>query len=108
MCEFLSTKSPKEIAAWFDANPKVLDILDDKKSAGDMRVILASRAWTEPQRKWLERIGKQLEQETIVDLDALDAGQFKEIGGFSRLNKVFKGELQSILREIADAMWAAA
>ena len=34
-----------------------------------MQKILASRAWTEPQRKWLERIGKQLEQETIVDRD---------------------------------------
>ena len=70
--------------------------------------ILASRAWTDPQRKWLDRIGKQLEQETIVDRDALDAGQFKQMGGFNRLNKVFKGELETILRDIADAMWQAA
>ncbi len=47
-----------------------------------MKKILASRSWTEPQRKWLERIGKQLEYETIVDRDALDSGQFKEMGGF--------------------------
>lgn len=73
-----------------------------------MRTILASRSWTEPQRKWLERIGKQLEQEIIVDRDALDAGQFKQMGGFSRLNKVFKGELETILHDIADAMWQAA
>ena len=73
-----------------------------------MKKILASRQWTEPQRKWLERIGKQLEHEIIVDRDALDAGQFKEMGGFTRLNKVFKGELETILRDIADAMWVAA
>lgn len=73
-----------------------------------MQKILASRSWTEPQRKWLERIGKQLEQEIIVDRDALDAGQFKQMGGFSRLNKVFKGELETILRDIADAMWQVA
>jgi type I restriction enzyme R subunit len=73
-----------------------------------MKKILASRSWTEPQRKWLERIGKQLEHEIIVDRDALDAGQFKEMGGFSRLDKVFRGELETILRDIADAMWQAA
>jgi type I restriction enzyme R subunit len=73
-----------------------------------MKKILASRSWTEPQRKWLERIGKQLEHEIIVDRDALDAGQFKEMGGYTRLNKVFKGELEKILRDIADAMWQAA
>lgn len=73
-----------------------------------MHKILASRSWTEPQRKWLERIGKQLEHEIIVDRDALDAGQFKEMGGFTRLDKVFRGELESILRDIADAMWVAA
>jgi type I restriction enzyme, R subunit len=73
-----------------------------------MQQILASRSWTEPQRKWLDRIGKQLEQEVIVDRDALDAGQFKQMGGFNRLNKVFKGELETILRDIADIMWTAA
>ena len=73
-----------------------------------MQQIMTSRSWTDPQRKWLERIGKQLEQEVIVDRDALDAGQFKELGGFTRLNRIFKGELETILRDIADAMWQAA
>ncbi len=70
-----------------------------------MQQIMTSRPWTDPQRKWLDRIGKQLEQEVIVDRDALDAGQFKEMGGFTRLNKVFKGELETILRDIAEFMW---
>jgi len=73
-----------------------------------MQTILASRPWTDPQRKWLERIGKQLEQEIIVDREALDSGQFKQMGGFNRLNKVFQGELESLLGEIADAMWQTA
>ena len=70
-----------------------------------MKEIMASRPWTDPQRKWLERIGKQLEQELIVDRDALDAGQFKAMGGFDRIDKVFKGELKQILRSICDQMW---
>ena len=73
-----------------------------------MKEIIASRPWTVPQRKWLERIGKQLKQEVIVDREAFDSGQFKAMGGFSRLNKVFKGELESVLRSIAEAMWQVA
>lgn len=73
-----------------------------------MTKILASRPWTQPQRKWLERIGKQLEKEVIVDKEALDRGQFKDHGGFPRLNKVFDGKLAEILKEISDAVWQVA
>lgn len=53
-----------------------------------MKKILASRNWTAPQRKWLERIGKQLKTEVIVDRDAFDRGAFKaQGGGLERINK---------------------
>lgn len=67
--------------------------------------ILASRPWTAPQLKWLDRIGKQLEVETVVDREALDHGQFKAEGGFARLNKVFDGKLEDVLRDLTDAVW---
>lgn len=68
--------------------------------------ILASQPWTTPQRKWLERIGKQLKVETIVDKEALDKGEFKtQGGGFQRLNKTFNGQLSEILVQINDALW---
>ena len=70
-----------------------------------MKKILASRKWTPPQRKWLERIGKQLKQETIVDKEAFDQGQFKAQGGFIRINKTFGGELETILSEINAGIW---
>ena len=70
-----------------------------------MSKILASQQWTVPQKKWLERIGKQLEKETIVDRTALDSGRFKEVGGFNRLNKVFDGKMNEILGEISDELW---
>jgi type I restriction enzyme R subunit len=73
-----------------------------------MKQILTSRPWTVPQRKWLERIGKQLEAEVIVDHEAFEHGQFKAEGGFARLNKVFDGKLDDILKEIADAVWQMA
>jgi type I restriction enzyme R subunit len=67
--------------------------------------IIASRSWTEPQRKWLERIGKQLKLETIVDKVAFEQGQFKSMGGFNRINKTFDGELENILIEINQNIW---
>jgi type I restriction enzyme R subunit len=67
--------------------------------------IIASRSWTEPQRKWLERIGKQLKLETIVDKAALEHGQFKSMGGFNRINITFDGELENILIEINQNIW---
>ncbi|MBD2357035.1 type I restriction-modification system endonuclease [Tolypothrix sp. FACHB-123] len=71
-----------------------------------MKKILASQPWTPPQRKWLERIGKQLKAETIVDREALDKGEFKtQGGGFERLNKTFAGQLEVILAEIGDWIW---
>ena len=73
-----------------------------------MGQILASRPWTKSQRSWLERIGKQFKENTIVDRASIDQGQFKEHGGFVRLNKVFDGQLETLLGEISDAIWATA
>jgi len=71
-----------------------------------MRKILASRSWTPPQRKWLERIGQQLKTEVIVDREAFDRGAFKaQGGGFERLNRAFDGRLEDILVEINDTIW---
>lgn len=70
-----------------------------------MEKILASQRWTAPQRKWLERIGQQLKQETVVDKAALDQGQFKTQGGFKRIDKVFGGNLESIINKIQDSVW---
>ena len=45
----------------------------EERVALAMRRVLASRAWTAPQRQWLERIGKQLRQELVLDRASLDA-----------------------------------
>lgn len=67
--------------------------------------ILSSRPWTERQRKWLERIGKQLVANTVVDKTALDSGVFQQHGGFLRLNKEFDGKLEEILADLNEALW---
>ena len=72
-----------------------------------LQTILARQPWTTPQRQWLECIGKQLEQEVVVDREAIDSGQFKAMGGYQRLNRIFQGQLD-ILHDLAEAMWQAA
>jgi len=70
-----------------------------------MRRIMASRQWTEPQKRWLKRIGEQVEKEVVVDREAIDKEPFIADGGFNRLNKVFGGELEGILAGINEEMW---
>jgi type I restriction enzyme R subunit len=70
-----------------------------------MRTIMASRQWTELQKRWLKRIGEQIEKEIVVDREAMDKDPFITHGGFNRFNKVFGGELESILAGINETMW---
>jgi type I restriction enzyme R subunit len=73
-----------------------------------LAAVLKSRAWTDPQRRWLKRIGEQLMKEIVVDRQALDDTPFREHGGFARLNRQFNGELESILSQISEELWRAA
>jgi type I restriction enzyme R subunit len=71
-----------------------------------VKKILGSQNWTPPQRQWLQRIGKQLKAETIVDIEALDQGEFRtQGGGFVRLNKIFDGRLPEVLVQINESLW---
>ena len=67
--------------------------------------ILASREWSRPQRQWLQRIAAQMKKEIIVDQEAMNKAQFREAGGFKRINKIFNGELSQILEDITERVW---
>jgi len=73
-----------------------------------MKLILAKHSWTDVQRKWLKRIEEQILRELIVDRAALDEEPFSKDGGFQRLNKVFGGQLESVLGEINEELWQQA
>lgn len=69
--------------------------------------IMKRGSWTQPQRKWLERIGKAVTQVGVVDRAVLDEEQFLvETGGFTKLNRVFDGKLDAILGDINDELWS--
>ena len=67
--------------------------------------ILKSRSWNEPQQKWLQRIARQMKAEFVVDREVLNRGQFKDAGGFNRINQVFDGRLETVLQDISENLW---
>lgn len=69
---------------------------------------LRLRAWTEVQRKWIERIGQQLQLEIVVDRAAFDAEPFASLGGWSRIDRVFNGELEQVVRDLNERIWKEA
>ena len=71
--------------------------------------ILESREWSDVQKRWLRRIGERVRQETVVDREALDTGQFKvDGGGYNRLNKVFDGQIETVLADVNEELWKGA
>jgi len=57
------------------------------------------RNFTKQQIGWLERIGKQIAKELIVDVHSFDSEPFKKEGGYNRLNKIFNNELDPLMKE---------
>lgn len=73
--------------------------------------LLASKAWTAPQRDWLKRIATQTKANLLVDREALDDPDLvfkREGGGFKRLDKIFNGDLPQVLEAFNEAIWSAA
>jgi type I restriction enzyme R subunit len=73
-----------------------------------LQTMLSSRAWTNPQRQWLQKIAAQTKANLLVDRAALDEPTLifkREGGGFPRLNKLFEGQLQQVLTQFNDALW---
>jgi type I restriction enzyme R subunit len=70
--------------------------------------ILQRRAWTDPQKRWLKRIGEQIEREIVVDRDALDEEPFRADGGFTVLDRRFDGRLEALLGDVQEEVWRTA
>lgn len=76
-----------------------------------LQKILAAQSWTTPQRQWLNKIAAQTKANLIVDRDALDdPNQLfrREGGGFQRLNRIFDGQLETVLAEFNESLWETA
>jgi type I restriction enzyme R subunit len=71
--------------------------------------MLASRTWSTQQREWLKKLAAQTKANVIVDRVAMEKDLvFTETGGFTRLNKLFEGQLQQVLENFNDTVWKPA
>lgn len=76
----------------------------EQRIAQAMQRIYQSHNWLPAQRKWLERLAKQLVHEVIIDRDFVNQ-RFGEQGGAKQLDKVLGNQLDSVLDELSEAIW---
>jgi type I restriction enzyme R subunit len=56
------------------------------------------------QRKWLERLGRQLTHEVVMDTAFVNRA-FEQDGGAKQLDKLLGGELQAVIGSLTDGLW---
>jgi|TARA_R110002126_G_scaffold205345_1_gene352584 type I restriction enzyme R subunit len=76
----------------------------EKRVAQAMLRIFESHNWLPAQRKWLDRLAKQLVHEVIVDREFVNS-RFAEQGGAKQLDKVLGNQLDTILDGLSDTIW---
>tara|TARA_R110001592_G_scaffold1778_4_gene10571 strand:- start:5580 stop:8594 length:3015 start_codon:yes stop_codon:yes gene_type:complete len=76
----------------------------EQRVAQAMQRIYQKHQWLPTQRKWLERLAKQLVHEVIIDRDFVNS-RFSEQGGAKQLDKVLNSQLDTLLEELNEAMW---
>ncbi|MEW8474563.1 MAG: type I restriction-modification system endonuclease [Candidatus Thiodiazotropha endolucinida] len=72
-----------------------------------MQVIYSRHSWTTVQRKWLDRLAKQLSLEFVIDTDFVNRA-FSSDGGAKRLDKLLGNHLDEVLEGLAEGVWESA
>lgn len=71
-----------------------------------MQSIYALQSWSPIQRKWLEKLAKQLVHEVVLDAQFIN--QLPAFnGGAKQLNKVLENQLETVLEEVRGHLWKA-
>ncbi len=79
----------------------------DQRVADAMKRIYAMQAWTPVQRRWLDRLAKQLVHEVVIDPRQVNDA-FRTDGGSRGLNRYLGGNLDAVLETLNDNLWSAA
>lgn len=66
--------------------------------------IYSEHSWNPNQRKWLERLAKQLVHEAVIDKTFVNH-RFADQGGAKRFNSVLDDQLDTILDELNEYLW---
>jgi type I restriction enzyme R subunit len=72
-----------------------------------MQKIYAQHPWSSVQRKWLDRLAKQLKLEVVIDQQFVNR-TFAKDGGAKTLNNILDQQLDSVLETLSTVLWSAA
>ena len=64
-----------------------------------------NHSFTKMELDWLERIETYLLHETVIDKEAFESGAFKNHGGFARINKIFRNQLENVISELNEYLY---
>ena len=78
----------------------------DQRVTNAMHKIYALHSWTPVQRKWLDRLAKQLTHEVVIDQQVVNRA-FAQDGGAKRLNSLLGGDLDNVLETLNENLWQA-
>ena len=79
----------------------------DQRVANAMQKIYALQAWTQVQRRWLDRLARQLVHEVVIDQQQV-SDAFRNDGGLKGLDRNLGGKLDVVLETLNDNLWSAA
>ncbi|WP_305906575.1 type I restriction-modification system endonuclease [Methylomarinum sp. Ch1-1] len=78
----------------------------EQRVAKAMDSIYTQHNWLPAQRKWLERLAKQLVHEVIIDREFVN-NRFADHGGAKQLDRVLSNQLDTVLDELSEGIWFA-
>ena len=79
----------------------------EQRVANAMQQIYTLHRWTPLQRKWLDRLAKQLTHEVIVDQEFINRS-FATNGGAKGLDKHLGNHLSEVLQALSEGLWQSA
>jgi type I restriction enzyme, R subunit len=77
----------------------------DQRVDDALAAIRSKRNLTPMQSQWLDKLGKQLKANVVLDRETIDQGALSNQGGFRRIDKDFNGGLTEVLAELNEAVW---
>jgi type I restriction enzyme R subunit len=78
----------------------------DQRVANAMQKIYLLHNWTPIQRKWLDRLAKQLSHEVVIDQHFVNRA-FAQDGGAKRLDLMLDGGLEKVIDALSENLWQA-
>ena len=78
----------------------------EQRVSNAMQRIYSEHDWNPNQRKWLERLAKQLVHEAVIDKSFVNQ-RFADQGGAKRFNSVLDDQLDTVLIELNEYLWQA-